>query len=329
MNSFGRIFRVSVFGESHGITVGVLIDGCPAGLRITQDDFKNDLTRRMSGAPGTTSRRETDNPIIKSGVYKDFTTGAPILIEFDNNDIQSNEYLTYKITPRPGHADFTSLNKYKGFNDPRGSGHFSGRITLALVAAGVIAKKIISSVSIDAKLITVAGRDDIDQAIEEAYLDNNSVGGLIECQIKNIPIGIGEPFFDSIESTISHLIFSIPAIKGIEFGAGFKSSEMKGSEFNDMIIDNSGKTLTNNSGGINGGLSNGNDIIFRIAVKPASSIGKPQNTINLETKQIQTLQIEGRHDACIALRIPVIVEAAAAIAIADLFLINYSMSGAL
>jgi chorismate synthase len=217
--------------------------------------------------------------------------------------------------------------KHSGFSDLRGSGHFSGRITWGLVAAGVIAKKIAGSAEISAKLISAGGSENIEKAIDEAIASNDTIGGIIECRVKIPPVAIGEPFFYSFESAVSHLIFSIPAIKGIEFGSGFAAAAMKGSEHNDAFIDSQGKTATNNSGGVNGGITNGNEIVFRIVVKPTSSTGVDQNTFNFEEGRMTTLKVKGRHDTCIALRMPVIVEAATAIAMADLILIDRGIHG--
>ncbi len=322
MNSFGRIFRISIFGESHGSAIGILVDGCPPGIEIHIEDFSADIERRKPSKIGTTSRIEDDIPIIKSGIYNNFTTGAPILIEFENKNIKSQDYENLKSHFRPGHSDFTSYSKYRGYNDPRGSGHFSGRLTLALIAAGVIAKKVISPININANVHSVGGQTNYQQLVEEISKNGDSIGGIVQCIISNIPVGIGEPFFDSIESIISHLIFSIPAVKAIEFGAGFHSAKMTGSQFNDLIISKLGQTKSNNSGGINGGISNGNQIDFRIAVKPASSISITQSTYNTESNKIEELKIVGRHDSAIILRVPPIVEAVSAIAIADLMLIN-------
>jgi chorismate synthase len=322
MNSFGTLFRLSLYGESHGKCVGALIDGCPTGMSITMSDFEDDLRRRMPGAVGTTSRKEIDVPEIKTGIFNGRTTGAPILIEFPNTNTRSADYDKLKNIPRPGHADLTSRIKYNSNNDYRGSGQFSGRMTAPLVAAGVIAKKIIAPVKLFATILEIGGVNNFEELVKQIAAEGDSIGGLIECRVSGVPAGLGEPFFDSVESLISHIVFSIPAIKGIEFGAGFASAKMKGSDHNDAIIDTDGKTLTNNSGGINGGISNGNDIIFRVAVKPPSSISLPQNTINIETGEMEELVIEGRHDACIALRMPVIIEAAAAIAIADMMLLE-------
>ncbi len=317
MNSFGNKFRISIFGESHGKSVGVIVDGCPAGISLCEDDFITDLLRRKSGAKGTTTRIEGDIPLIKSGVFNGKTTGAPILIEFENQNTRSKDYSNLIKHPRPSHSDFVAQKKYNGFQDYRGGGHFSGRITLGLVAAGVIAKKIISDIHITATLTQVAGNTNIDEEINNAIKNKDSVGGIIECVAKNMPIGLGEPFFNSVESQISSLAFSIPGIKAIEFGVGFAATKMTGSKFNDAIIDKKGTTKTNNAGGINGGISNGNNLIFRVAVRPTASIYSKQETYNFENNKIETLKIKGRHDLCIALRVPVIIEAITAIALAD------------
>ncbi|MBN2758323.1 MAG: chorismate synthase [Bacteroidales bacterium] len=322
MNTFGRIYRISIFGESHGKYIGITIDGCPAGIKLQESDFQHDILRRKSGSKGTTTRIEIDFPEIISGVFEGKTSGSPITILFKNENEISKDYSKIKDLARPGHADFTSYKKFKNFNDYRGGGHFSGRLTLAVVAAGVIAKKIIDPVKITAKIIEAGGNKNIEQAIDNAIKNKESIGGIIQCSATNIPIGLGEPFFDSIESVISHVVFSIPAIKGIEFGSGFKAAQMFGSQHNDEIIDNSGKTKTNYSGGINGGITNGNNLIFNVAVKPTSSISKTQKTINLQTKKIESINILGRHDTCIALRVPVVIEAVTAIALADFYLIN-------
>jgi chorismate synthase len=322
MNSFGSLFRVSVFGESHGTAIGVNIDGCPPGIQIDSADFIPDLSRRQSGSKGTTTRVEPDIPEILSGVHDGFTNGAPITIITRNRDKISADYEGFKDMPRPGHADFTARIKYSGFADMRGSGHFSGRITWGLVTAGVIAKKIAGEGKVNARLISAGGSTDVERALDEAIKENDSIGGVIECVVKDPPLALGEPFFYSFESVLSHLIFSIPAIKGIEFGAGFSAASMKGSEHNDPIINARGSTLTNNSGGINGGITNGNEIIFRVAVKPTSSTGVEQRTFNFSSGKMDTMKVSGRHDVCIALRMPVIVEAVTAVAMADLILID-------
>lgn len=318
MNSFGRKFRISIFGESHGPNVGIIIDGCPAGIPLQLDDFAKDLDRRRSGKAGTTKRTEEDTPEIVSGWFNGHTTGSPLTIIFQNKDVQSADYQNIVDTPRPGHADWVAKYKFGGYNDPRGGGHFSGRLTLALVAAGVIAKKVIPEVQVHAGLIEAGGSKDIDAAVKNAMDIGDSIGGIVECRARNIPVGLGEPFFDSVESVISHIVFSIPAIKGIEFGSGFASARMFGSENNDPIVDSTGRTATNNAGGITGGISNGNELVFRVAVKPTSSIQKPQSTYSFVTDKVEELKIQGRHDTCIALRVPVVVEAVTAIALADL-----------
>ncbi len=322
MNSFGKLFRISIFGESHGKSVGVTIDGCPAGLPLTQDHFLPDLSRRKSGARGTTPRTESDLPHLVSGVFKGTTTGAPLTILFENSNTRPGDYENLRTQPRPGHADFVAMQKFGGFGDYSGGGHFSGRLTVALVAAGVIAKKIISPAAISSKILSVGGSADIQQTIDNALAEGDSVGGLIECTACNLPIGLGEPFFDSAESLISHIIFAIPAIKGIEFGSGFAAAAMRGSEHNDAIISADGKTATNHAGGINGGITNGNDLVFRVAVKPTSSIGKEQSTFSFASNKVENLKIEGRHDSCIALRVPPVIEAATAIVLADLKLLE-------
>jgi len=322
MNTFGRIFRISIFGESHGPMIGVTIDGCPHGIPLKIEDFNSDLERRKPGAIGTTPRREEDVPEIITGWFNGHTTGAPLTIIFRNSDTRSTDYIDIKDHPRPGHADFVARQKFGGFNDYRGGGHFSGRLTLALVAAGVVAKKIISKTSINALVIEAGGSSDILKAVKDAKEQGDSIGGIVECRAGYISVGYGEPFFDSIESIISHLAFAIPAIKGIEFGSGFNAAKMLGSQHNDPILDETGKTSSYNSGGITGGLTNGNELVFRVAVKPTSSISKTQQSFNFESGKVDELNVEGRHDTCIALRVPVVLEAITAIALADFNLIK-------
>ncbi len=322
MNSFGTVFRVSLFGESHGNGIGVVIDGCPPGVPVKPEDFTSDLSRRRSGGKGTTKRHEPDQPEILSGIYNGVTAGSPITIITKNIDKISADYEDFRNIPRPGHADYVATLKYSGFSDLRGSGHFSGRITWGLVAAGVIAKNIVKPAEISAKLISAGGMTDIEAALEKAITEGDTIGGIIECRVKDPQRALGEPFFYSFESALSHLIFSIPAIKGIEFGSGFAAASMKGSEHNDRFIGSSGLTATNNAGGINGGITNGNEVIFRVAVKPTSSTGVGQSTFDFAKGEMTTLKVGGRHDTCIALRMPVIVEAATAIAMADLLLID-------
>jgi len=322
MNTFGRKLRMSLFGESHGKSVGVTIDGCPAGIKLSEEDLLPDLIRRKSGAKGTTPRKESDLPKIISGVFNDKTTGAPITVLFDNSNTKSKDYSNLIRHPRPGHSDFVAMKKYNGFNDYRGGGYFSGRLTLALVAAGGVAKKIIPNLKVSAQLIEAGGQKSIEEAINKAIVSRDSIGGIVKCEVSNMPVGIGEPFFNSVHAVLSQAIFSIPAIKGIEFGAGFSSAKMTGSKHNDNIINAEGTTETNHSGGINGGISNGNNLEFQVAVKPTSSIVLPQQTFNFENNQIEELIVEGRHDVCIALRVPPVVEAVTAFALADLKLLG-------
>jgi chorismate synthase len=327
MNTFGIVFKVSLFGESHGPAIGVTIDGCTPGIPLKTDDFHTDLTRRKSGRKGTTPRTEGDIPEILGGVKDGFTTGAPITIITRNAEMDSSVYDDSASLHRPGHADYVSKVKYSGFADHRGGGHFSGRITWGLVVAGVVAKKILHPASVKATLIEAGGSTDIDNAVEIALKSGDSIGGIIECRVENLLAGLGEPFFYSAESAISHMIFSVPAVKGIEFGSGFRSAGMKGSEHNDPYIDETGKTSSNNAGGINGGITNGNELIFRIVVKPTSSTAVEQKTFDFGKGKMSSLKVAGRHDACIALRIPVIAEAAAAIALSDLYMIDRGING--
>lgn len=319
MNTFGHNFRISLFGESHGKAVGVVIDGVPAGITLSEEDLAEDLARRKGGALGTTARVESDSPELLSGIYNGHTTGAPIAILFRNEQQHSGDYSALADTPRPGHADWVAKQKFGGWNDSRGGGHFSGRLTVALVAAGVIAKKI-AGATIQARIVEIGGESDSQKwetMLGEVERDGDSLGGVVECRAEGVEIGLGEPFFDSLESTISHLLFAIPAVRGVEFGDGFEAARMRGSEHNDPIISADGTTARNGAGGINGGISNGNPIVVRVAVKPTSSIAKEQQTLNTSTGNIEPLRIGGRHDRCIALRAAVVVEAAVAIALAD------------
>ena len=483
MNSFGRIFRISIFGESHGESVGIVVDGCPAGMSLTVDDFLPDLERRKGGTQkGTTPRQEEDLPIFKSGLFNNKTTGAPITILFENKNVRSGDYEKQRDVPRPGHADFVAHRKFGGFEDYRGSGHFSGRLTVALVAAGVIAKKILSrgaspqtplqrrgafedpkipgyitntpgqweavsnyakknrqnqtkaekllwerlrdrkiqnlkfrrqhpiegyiadfvclekklvvevdggyhdeedqrktdefrtktlqkngyrlirfanddviekmnwvleeieralqaesgspsplerepegevTITITSSILEIGGEKDLDKGLQKAIDAKDSIGGIIECRVTGLPIGLGEPFFDSAESLLSHIVFAIPAVRGVEFGTGFAAAKMFGSEHNDAIETVEGKTRTNHAGGIVGGLTNGNELVFRIAIKPTSSTPKEQVTLNWETGKVEAASVKGRHDLCIALRVPVILEAVTAIVLADLMMLEH------
>ncbi len=358
MNTFGNRFRVSIFGESHGERIGVTLDGVLPGIPLSVDDFMEDLSRRKAGALGTTPRLESDLPEIVSGVYDGHTTGAPLTILFRNENTRSEDYEQFRQHPRPGHADFTANLKFGGFNDPRGGGHFSGRLTLGIVAAGVVAKKMLYFARFHAALTRVGGIKEANQwpeALKAAQADGDSLGGIVECVVENIPIGLGEPFWNSVESQISHAIFAIPGVRGIEFGDGFAAAAMRGSEHNDPFPEHHchheegdehhcchgeheeghecqchgdggcqhheeeggehhccGRhkrpqpPVTNHAGGVNGGITNGNALVFRVAFKPTASIAKAG--------------IPGRHDVCFALRTPVIVEAMAAIVLVDLAL---------
>lgn len=319
MNTFGRIFRVSIFGESHGPQIGVVIDGVPEGVGISLADLRFDIARRAPGAKGTTQRRESDEPVILSGVFDGHSTGAPLTIAFKNENQNSDDYTLFDEIPRPGHADYSASVKWDWENDPRGGGQFSGRMTLPLVAAGVVAKKVLDGIDISANLIELGGernRSKWEGLLADAEKEGDSLGGVVECVVDNVPIGLGEPFFDSVESLLSHVVFSIPGVRGIEFGDGFRAAAMKGSQHNDPFGPDG--PLKNGSGGINGGITNGAQIVFRVAFKPTSSISKEQRTFNFKTQRMDTLTIKGRHDVCFAQRTPVIVEAVTAIVLADL-----------
>jgi chorismate synthase len=326
MNSFGKNFRVEIFGQSHGEYVGLIVDGCPPGIDIAPEDFKEDIERRKPGAKGTTPRKEDDIPEIISGVFNGKCAGSPITILFKNSNTRSDDYEKQRAVPRPGHADFVAHKKFKGFEDFRGGGHFSGRLTVALVAAGVVAKKVIESFSTDKKIevtatiLEIGGEKDLEKGLQKAVDAKDSIGGIVECKVSNLPIGLGEPFFNSAESLISHAVFSIPAVKGIEFGAGFAAAKMFGIEHNDSIVNADGTTATNNAGGIVGGITNGNELVFRIVVKPTSSTPKEQQTLNVESGNVEPFSVKGRHDLCIALRVPVVLEAVTAMVLADLMM---------
>ena len=322
MNSYGRIFRVHIFGESHGECVGITVDGCPAGLALHVDDFTADIERRKPGAKGTTPRKEDDLPIFKSGLFNGKTTGAPITILFENKNTRSADYEKLRAVPRPGHADFTASQKFGGFEDYRGSGHFSGRLTVCLVAAGVIAKKLLQTIQINSAILEIGGEKDMEKGLQKAIDAKDSVGGIVECRVKNLPSGLGEPFFDSVESLLSHAVFAIPAVRGIEFGTGFAAAKMFGSQHNDALKDTTGNTFTNHAGGIVCGLTNNNELVFRIAIKPTSSTPIEQKTLNIETGEIEKFSVKGRHDLCIALRVPVILEAVTAFVLVDLMLLE-------
>ena len=336
MNTFGRKFRVSIFGESHGELIGVVLDGVPAGIELSAEELAFDLGRRKSGAKGTTPRIEEDAPMLVSGVYDGYTTGAPLTIVFKNMNTKSTDYSQFAAMPRPGHADLTAALKWDNYQDPRGSGHFSGRLTLPVVAAGVVAKKLLGDLTIldeapvreiSARIVELGGiagsQEDMpaewQEAIDKAIEEGDSLGAVVECTVPDIDPGYGEPFWDSVEAMIAHAVFSIPGVRGLEFGDGFQAARMKGSEHNDPIGAD-GRPLKNGAGGVNGGITNGAPLKFRVAFKPTSSIRKAQQTFNFETGEMDTLEVKGRHDVCFALRTPVVVEAMTAIVLANLVL---------
>lgn len=327
MNAFGRLFRVHIFGESHGESVGINIDGIPPGLPLSVDDFLADIERRKGGTQkGTTPRQETDLPIFKSGLFNGKTTGAPLTIIFENNNTRSGDYEKLRAVPRPGHADFVAHKKYGGNEDYRGGGHFSGRLTVCLVAAGVIAKKLLQEIKVVSTILEIGGEKDLEKGLQKAIDEKDSVGGIVECRVNGLPVGLGEPFFDSVESLISHAAFAIPAVRGIEFGTGFAAASMFGLQHNDAIVDAEGKTKTNHAGGIVGGITNGNEMVFRIAIKPTSSTPREQETWNWETNEVGPFSVKGRHDLCIALRVPVVLEAITAMVLADLLMLEQRIS---
>ena len=351
---WGNNIKYSIYGESHGNGIGILIDGLPAGLELDLDEIHGEMDRRRPGKSSiATSRNESDNFDILSGYFNNKTTGSPLCILIKNSNTISGDYAEIKNVMRPGHADFTGFVKYGGFNDYRGGGHFSGRITAPLVFAGAIAKQILreKNIFITAHISSVGNIKDDDfnpviiqeenieilksmemptlregaakemtEEILKCRNDKDSVGGSVECAILNLPVGLGDPFFDSVESVLAHLLFSIPAVKGVEFGMGFKLATMKGSEANDEYYyqGNVVKTYTNNNGGILGGITNGMPVIFKTAIKPTASIAKEQRSINISTGKAATLEVKGRHDPCIVPRAVPVIEAVAAMAILEL-----------
>lgn len=349
-NSIGKEFVVTSFGESHGKCIGVLVDGCPAGLSLSEEDIQSELDKRIPLGTGIVSARiEKDVVKILSGVFNGFTTGAPICTLVRNKAAVPAEYDAMRNLPRPGHADYTAQIRYGGFSDHRGGGRFSGRVTVALVMAGSIAKKLLGLFSIevlaytiaigDVKLIKSMSIEEIrrdtyrspvrcpdlssSKAMENSILktkdEGDSVGGMVECVALNVPAGVGDPLFDSLDADIAKVLFNIPAVKGVEFGAGFKSAQLKGSENNDPYVVENGRiaTLTNNSGGILGGLSTGMPILVRVAIKPTPSISKKQGTVNLLNMEEASIQVKGRHDPCVVPKAVPVVESAVAIVLAD------------
>jgi len=304
-----------------------VIDGCPAGLSLTVEEFMPDLERRKGGVQkGTTPRKEDDIPIFKTGLFNGKTTGAPLTILFENKNTRSGDYEKQRSVPRPGHADFTAHAKYGGYEDFRGGGHSSGRLTVCLVAAGVIAKKLLTQVQVQSTILEIGGEQDLEAGLQKAIDQKDSIGGVVECRASGLPVGLGEHFFDSVESVLAHAVFSIPAIKGVEFGAGFAGARMFGTEHNDPIVDAGGKTSTNHAGGIVGGITNGNELVFRVVVKPTSSTPKEQQTWNWDSGQVESFSVKGRHDLCIALRVPVVLEAVTAMVLADFMLLEQKIN---
>jgi chorismate synthase len=351
-NSLGEFFRITSFGESHGKVVGVVIDGCPAGLALSEDDLQPDLDRRKPGTSDVSSpRTEEDKATILSGVFNGRTTGAPLCIVIRNEDHDSSVYDDMRIIPRPGHADYTNYVKYGGYADYRGGGRASGRITASMVMAGAVAKKLLASQNVEILAHTVElggikaiarNNDEIRknapanavhcsnpqtaevmiQAIEKARAAGDSLGGIIEVIALSVPAGLGEPVFGTVESELSKAFFAIPAVKGVEFGAGFSAAGMKGSENNDPFAIREGKvqTTSNRAGGILGGITNGMPVVARLAIKPTPSITVPQRSIDLDTMKPADISIKGRHDPCIVPRAVVVAEAAMAIVLCDLAL---------
>ncbi|MDT8717210.1 chorismate synthase [Clostridium sp. 19966] len=352
---WGNKIKYSIFGESHGNALGIVISGLPSGIKLDLELIRKEMQRRAPGSSNlVTPRKEEDNFEILSGYFEEKTTGTPLCAIIRNKNTISKDYNNLRYAMRPGHADYSGKIKYGGFNDFRGSGHFSGRITASIVFAGAIAKqllaergiKIISHVhsihnikdtpfdltniteeriaDLTSKAFPVindASAEKMRECIINAKENKDSVGGVVECAILNTPAGLGDPFFDSIESTLSHLLFSVPAVKGVEFGLGFSITELYGSQANDPLLIENGniKTSTNNNGGINGGITNGMPIIFRCAIKPTSSISRPQNTVDIVKMENTLLTVEGRHDPCIVPRVLPVIEAVSAMAILDSF----------
>ena len=348
-NSLGKQFTITSFGESHGRCVGIIIDGCPAGLPITEEDIQREVDKRKPGIDVVaTTRAEADKVEILSGIFNGVTTGAPTCLLIWNKDIDSSEYEKMRFLPRPGHADYTAFMKYGGFNDFRGGGRFSGRITATFVMAGAIAKKLLNRLGIEvlAHTIQIGGikadsrgfdeiRENVDQnplkcadlkaaeemsrAIEKVKEEGDSIGGVIESIALNVPVGWGEPVFDTLDGDLAKALFAIPAVKGVEFGSGFSAASKRGSENNDPFTISNGKiaTVTNNAGGILGGISNGMPIVVRVVIKPTSSIAKSQQTVNLKNMENARLEVKGRHDVCIVPRAVAVVESMMAVTLCD------------
>ncbi|WP_025725101.1 chorismate synthase [Acholeplasma granularum] len=322
MNSIGTLFKITLYGESHQEAIGVVIDGMLPGIKLNWDLVHHDLLLRRPGKIGTTPRVEKDNFKVTSGIFNEFTTGSPIHIMIPNENVVSKDYEHLVTQPRPGHADYVAYKKYSGFHDYRGGGRFSGRLTAPIVVAGSLAKQMLPY-EFSHELIQVGSLKDmskIDEYLKSVHELGESVGGIVEIKVKNVDIGLGEPMFEKLDSKIGQIMFSIPAVKGVEIGTGFSGVNMYGSEFNDVYIDSLGKTKTNHSGGISGGISNGNDIVVRVFVKPTSSISKTQKSFNLKTNAEESFEVGGRHDTAIVRRVGIVLENALAIVLADLYL---------
>lgn len=322
MNQFGSLFTITLYGESHQQNIGVVIDGMPPGIDINEALIKEDLRKRNPQLIGTTPRKETDQFVITSGVFNGKSTGSPVHITIPNSDVKSKDYSNILKHPRPGHSDFVAHKKYFGFNDYRGGGRFSGRLTAPIVVAGAIAKMFLPfTFSHTFKQIgTLKDMSKLDEYLTSIQEQGDSVGGIIDLEVNGIPIGLGEPMFDKVESKISQMLFSIPAVKGVQFGLGFDGVTLKGSDFNDSIVNKEGQTTTNNAGGISGGLTNGNPLHVSVFIKPTSSIKKTQKTFSFENDSVDDLTIKGRHDVAIVRRAPIVLENAIAICLADFYL---------
>jgi len=348
-NSLGKLFTITCFGESHGRCVGITVDGCPAGLPLTEVDIQREVDKRRPGeSMAATMRSEEDRVEILSGVFDGFATGAPICLLLWNKDIDSSDYEANRFLPRPGHADYTAFIKYGGFNDFRGGGRFSGRITAALVMAGAIARKLLSlkGIKIIAHTVEIGGikaqpkafneikknveknpfrcadpkaADEMARLVEKVKAEGDSLGGIIEGIALNVPVGLGEPVFDNLDGDLAKALLAIPAVKGVEFGSGFSAATKRGSENNDPFTIKDGEivAITNNAGGILGGISSGMPVVVRVAVKPTSSIAKNQETVNMASMEKASLSIRGRHDVCIVPRAVPVVEAMMATTLCD------------
>jgi len=324
MNTYGTHFKITLYGESHQKAIGIVVDGMPPGIRIDERIIQADLRKRKPGKIGTTTRIEDDDFIITSGVFSGHTTGSPVHIMIENKNVRSKDYDNLTAQPRPGHADLTAKVKYGGFHDYRGGGRFSGRLTAALVCAGSLAKHFLPY-TIRHELIqvgTLKDMDKLDDYLETISKEGDSVGGIIRLTTDPLPIGLGEPFFEKLDAEVAKMMFSIPAVKGVEIGTGFSGITMKGSDFNDPITDASGKTGSNHSGGVSGGISNGNPLTVKVMIKPTSSIKKAQVTYHEKKDAPSPLKIEGRHDVCIARRAGIVLENALAVVLADAHLAN-------